>query len=202
MLKKSGLDPNILKNYRPVSNLSFLSKTLERISASQLTEYLSANDLFAKFQSAYRENHSTETALLKVNSDIMNALNSKKDVILVMLDLSAAFDTLDHSILLHRLQYRFGVNGTALHWFKSYLSDRTQSISIDVSVSKPFQLTYGVPQGSVDGPILYTLYTAPLEDIFVRHAIDFMLYTDDSQLYIVCNKPSEANVASRMSVVG
>ena len=140
LLKKVGLDHNVLKNYRPVSNLSFLSKTLERLVARQLHKYLSRNHLLAKFQSAYRENHSTETAILKVHTDIMNALNMKKDVILVTLDLSAAFDTLDHNVLLHRLEHRFGVTGTVLKWFRSYLSNRTQCISISsLPKSKPMK---------------------------------------------------------------
>ena len=193
LLKKVGLDNNLLKNYRPISNLSFLSKTLERIVADQLCGYLSTNNLFAKFQSAYRPNHSTETAILKVHNDIMNALNNKKDVVLVMLDLSAAFDTLDHSVLIHRLQHRFGINGTVLQWFISYLTDRSFSISFDSSSSStPSNLLFGVPQGSVLGPILFTLYTVPLEDIFTRFDMDYMLYADDSQLYVVCNKPSDS----------
>ena len=103
-----------------------MSKTLERLVARQLhIKYLLSNHLLAKFQPAYRENHSTETATLKFHTDIMNALNMKKDVILVMLDLSAAFDTLDHNLLLHRLEHLFGDTGTVLKWFKSYLSNRT-----------------------------------------------------------------------------
>ena len=139
--------------------------------------------MFAKFQSAYRVNHSTETAILKVHNDIMNALDCKKDVVLVMLDLSAAFDTLDHSILLHRLEHRFGITGMVLNWFRSYLSDRMQTVSLSsFSLSTSAKLLFGVPQGSVMGPILFNLYTAPLEDIFVRHDIDFMLYADDTQI--------------------
>ena len=117
LLKKTGLDQNVLNNYRPVSNISFLSKTLERVVADQLCEFLSQNGMFAKFQSAYRVAHSRETAILKVHNDIMNALDCKKDVVLVMLDLSAAFDTLDHSILLHRLEHRFGITGMVLNCF-------------------------------------------------------------------------------------
>ena len=123
MIKKPSIDSNILKNYRPVSNLCFLSKCLERIVANQLKIYLSENKLYAKCQSAYRANHSTETALLRVHNDIMRALDLRKDVISVMLDLSAAFDTLDHDILLNRLQCRFGITGSALQWFRSYLTD-------------------------------------------------------------------------------
>ena len=122
----------------------------------------------------------------------MNALNQKKDVILVMLDSSAAFDALDHSVLFHRLEHRFGVTGTVLNWFKSYLSNRTQCVSIkSLPNSKPVNLDCGIPQGSVLGPILFTLYTTPLEDIFKSNDIDSMFYADDTQLYVICNKPSD-----------
>jgi len=190
-IKKPNLDQNILKNYRPVSNLTFLSKTLERVVAGQLNSYLTEHDLFAKCQSAYRSKHSTETALLRVQNDIMLALDDKKDVILVMLDLSAAFDTLDHDILLHRLQFRFGINGSALKWFTSYLTDRTQCVAIGPVNSSSTQVKFGVPQGSVLGPVLFTLYTAPLEDLILKHELEYMMFADDSQLYAVCNRPTD-----------
>ena len=98
-----------------------------------------------------------------------------------MLDLSAAFDTLDHNVLLHRLEHRFGVTGTVLKWFRSYLSNCTQCISISsLPKSKPMKLVFGVPQGSVLVPILFTLYTTPLEDIFAKCDLEFMFYADDS----------------------
>ena len=192
LLKKAGLDENLLKNYRPVSNLSFLSKCLERIVITQLNKYLSRYELYAKCQSAYRANHSCETALLRVQNDIMLALNDKKDVILVMLDLSAAFDTLDHDILLHRLKHRFGISGAVYDWFESYLRGRTHSVRLDQSnVSDESTVDCGVPQGTVCGPTLYSLYTAPLEDIIIRHRLDYMLFADDSQIYVVCKNPSD-----------
>ena len=104
----------------------------------------------------------------------------------VMLDLSAAFDTLDHSILLHRLFQRFGVSGTTLQWFTSYLSGRSQQVVIDNQISSPAVLKVGVPQGSVLGPILFNAYTTPLADIFDRQNLQSHCYADDSQLYIVC----------------
>ncbi|XP_070556630.1 uncharacterized protein [Ptychodera flava] len=115
LLKNPDLDPNSLRNYRPVSNLPFLSKLLERVVASQLNIHLANHSLLTKFQSAYRAHHSTETALLRVHNDIMLALNEKKDVLLIMLDLSAAFDTVDHDVLLHRLQFRFGITVKLYH---------------------------------------------------------------------------------------
>ena len=111
-------------------------------------------------QSAYRKLHNTETALLKIFNDLLMSADDKKVSILVLLDLSAAFDTLDHSFLLDRLNTSFGLSGTVLEWFKSYLINRTQSVIIDDVTSEPRTLLYGVPQGSVLGPICYTLYTS------------------------------------------
>ena len=106
-------------------------------------------------------------------------------VILLLLDLSAAFDTDDHAILLSRLRDRFGVSGTALAWFQSYLSDRSQFVSIDGKRSSKRGLSCGVPQGSVLGPLPYLLYTSPLGDICQKHGLSFHLHADDTQIYII-----------------
>ena len=126
-LKKSSLDCALLKSYRPISNLPFVSKVIERAVAFQLKNHLHGHQLLDTLQSAYREHHSTETALVKVQSDIVNAIDNNSAAVLVMLDLSAAFDTIDHSILLRRLQISFGVEGQALQWFRSYLIGRAQA---------------------------------------------------------------------------
>ena len=185
LLKKAGLDPENLKNYRPVSNLTYLSKLLERVVASRLEHHLSTNHLYNKMQSAYRKSHSTETALLKVTSDILEAIDSGSSCVLVLLDLSTAFDTIDHSILIQRLQGYFGITGTSLNWFRSYLSQRSQSVVIGNEKSAPLRLEYGVPQGSVLGPVLYSLYTTPLSRHVQSHNILHHFYADDSQLYNV-----------------
>ena len=185
LLKKDSLDPEELKNYRPITNLSFLSKTLERVEAMQLNGHLLVNNLHSKMQSAYRPHHSTETALLRVYNDISLALDRHNEVILVLLDLSSAFDTIDHAVLIDRLETRFGLDGTVLKWFASYLSNRTQSIVIDGTTSTPSCLTYGVPQGSVLGPLLFSLYVSPVEDITNAHNVQTMMYADDTQLYLI-----------------
>ena len=120
-----SFDPNDLKNYRPLLNLPFLSKVLKRIVLSQLNEHLNHNNLLSPLQSAYRPNHSTEIALLRIVNDLPTAMHNNKICILTLLDLSAAFDTIDHQILLTRLQHSFGISGSALSWFSSYLCNRT-----------------------------------------------------------------------------
>ena len=134
-------------------------------------------------QSVYKKQHSCETALLRVQNDILMALDSGKCVILLLLDLSAAFDTVDHEILLRRLHSKFGIKGKAHAWLRSYLTGRTQFVRINGTNSSIHYHKYGVPQGSVLGPFLYLLYTSPLGDIIRKHGIDFSLYADDTQLY-------------------
>ena len=149
LLKKPTLDSTDLKNYRPISNLSFLSKLVERIIANRLLTHLSSHDLLAKFQSAYRKFHSSETALVYVQNDILVALEAGHSTALLLLDLSAAFDTIDYNILIHRLKCWFGILFTALNLLSSFLSDRFQTVIACNSNSQPVLLEYGVPQESV-----------------------------------------------------
>ena len=182
LLKKPGLDCEVMKNYRPISNLPFVSKMLEKVVARQLVQYMERNGLCDPLQSAYKAGHSTETALVKIKSDIDGALDRGQGVILVLLDMSAAFDTIDHGILLSRLESRLGISGAALGWFRSYLSQRTQFVQIDKYRSKPIPLNCGVPQGSVLGPLLFSIYIEPLGDIIGRHLFRHG-FADDIQLY-------------------
>ena len=182
LLKKPSLDKNLLKNYRPISNLPFLSKILEKVVLHKLLSNLQENNLSNPFQSAYRAGCSTEIVLLRIVNDILSALDNDNISVLLLLDLSAAFDTTDHQILLSRLNSVFGIQSTALQWFHSYLSDRYQSTSVNNSSSSPSQLMYGVPQGSVLGPILFVLYTTPLSDIIANHSVNHQLFADDTQL--------------------
>ena len=192
LLKKPNLDVNELKNYRPVSNLPFLSKIIEKAVALQLNEHLNKNKLFEQHQSAYRKCHNTETALVKISNDLLLSADNKNVSILVLLDLSAAFDTIDHCILIDRLKDCFGLDGTVLNWLKSYLTERKQCVKINSSFSSELPLLFGVPQGSVLGPLLYTLYTAPLGFIIKSHNLNYHFYADDSQLYLSI-KPSNVN---------
>ena len=188
VLKKPSLDHNILKNFRPVSNLPFVSKLLERVVVKQLTHYMTLNNLHESLQSAYKPFHSTESALLKVHNDIMRAMDQQNITILLLLDLSAAFDTIDHKILLSRMESHLGISGNVLKWFQSYLSERTQKVQIARTFSAEQTLIWGVPQGSVLGPVLFLIYTLPLGDVIRRHGLKLHIYADDTQIYF-CFRP-------------
>ena len=152
--------------------------------AFQRNDYLTVNGLNEVFQSAYKKNHSTESALLRVTNDILRATDDNSSTILLLLDLSSAFDTVDHYILLNRLKHRFGIKDTALNWFRSYLTNRKKCVIIRESTSSSCNLEFGVPQGSVLGPILCVLYTTPLGDILREHGVKYHLYADDTQMYL------------------
>ena len=183
LLKKTSLPKNELKNYRPVSNLSFISKILEKIVANRLPADIKNNHLCNPLQSAYRKHHSTESALLKVHNDISISIDKSEVTALTLLDLSAAFDTIDHATLTDRLSDWYGISGQAQIWF-SYLKNRLQSIKIKETFSDKVTLSYGVPQGSVLGPVLLTLYTTPLSAIISNFDINHHLYADDTQIYM------------------
>ena len=159
-LKKQGLDITF-KNFRPVSNLPFISKLTEKAVFDQTYNLMVENDLYLPNQSSYRKNHSTETALLKVTNDILLNMNKQRVTLLVLLGLSAAFDTVDHNILMSSLSM-LGLEGTALKWLSSYLTGRYQRISVRGCQSEKFNVNCGVPQGSYLGPLLFTIYTRSL----------------------------------------
>ena len=160
LIKKASLECNELKTYLPVSNLSFLSKVLETVVASRLNTYLSEQSLRDPSQSAYQQHHIVETTLLKIHNDIMLAMDNNNAIMLVLLDLSAAFDTIDHAILLQRVHDEFGIQGTALSWLQSYLQGRRQCVKIQ-GVSSPcsFRTAFWGTPGVGSGPCaLHALY--------------------------------------------
>jgi len=183
-LKKVGADPTDVQNYRPISNLTFMSKVVEKLVCRQLTAYLEENGLFPRLQSAYRRFHSTETGILKLACDALLAADRGDVTLLGLLDLSAAFDTVDHSILIDRLQSTFGVCGPVLSWITTFISDRTQIVNFAGQQSTISVVLCGVPQGSVLGPILFLLYTADVTAIAQRHGFSAHSYADDTQLYL------------------
>ena len=187
-IKGNNLDQDLLHNFRPLSNLSYLSKGLERCVLKQLVCHLDNNNLFGEFQSAYRKFHSCETAITKISNDILCSLDKKQCTFILFLDLSAAFDTVDHSKLLSTLQSKFGISGTVLSWFKSYLSNRKCNVSIGECLSQGIMLLFGVPQGSILGPILFILYISDIEHIAKTFGFKIHIYADDAQIYIAFEK--------------
>ena len=198
VIKKQSLDPDEPKNYRPISNLTLISKVIERLVCRQISDHLKRCELMPVLQSAYRSGHSTESCLLKVMSDILDAADSGEVSLVGLLDLSAAFDTVDHDILLHRLQSSFGIGGVILHWIKSFLTDRTQAVVFCGERSSVCRLNCGVPQGSVLGPLLFILYTADVIRIAGSMGLRVHCYADDTQLYISGSEKDVTTTTSRM----
>ena len=153
--------------------VSLESSVLERIIHARISSHLESFPSITPFQSAYRQFHSTETAL-RIQNDLLLAINKQKVSALVLLDLSAAFDTIDHKILLSRLSSFYGLSNTALNLIASYLLDRTQSVSIQSHSTPPSNIFTGIPQGSVLGPLLFSLYTSPISQIFTKASISYI----------------------------
>jgi exonuclease III len=182
LIKKMGQDL-VKTNYRPISNLPFISKLTEKAALAQFLPYTNAHNLLPSYQSAYRKNYSTETAVVKVVSDILMAMEHQKLTAFVSMDLSAAFDTVDHDILLEVLNRNFGISGSAMDWFKSYLSNRKMKVKVNNTESSLRSINSSVPQGSVAGPILYSVYASTLPSAITNSDINIMGYADDHGLY-------------------
>ena len=177
---KGKLDPQCLSSYRPVSNLTYLSKILENVVLKQLLDHLELMQAIPDQQSAYRKLYSTETTLCSVVNNLLVLMDEGKCGVLILLDLSAAFDTVEHNLLLQVCE-DIGIEGSALKYLKSYLENRTFCVHIGKSSSVNAPLQRGVPQGSVLGPILFCIYTKDLAHLLSRHGVDFKLYADDTQ---------------------
>ncbi len=193
LIKKPKLDPCELANYRPISNLPFMSKILEKVVSAQLWSFL--QKIYEEFQSGFRPRRSTETALVKITNDLLLASDQGCISLLFLLDLNAAFDIIDHDILIDRLQNYTGIQGQALRWFRSYLSDRYHFVYLNGEASQLSPVKYGVPQGSVLGPLLFSLYMLPLDNIIRKYRISFHCYADDTQQFI-STRPDETSKLS------
>ena len=177
---KSG-DANTLNNYRPISLLPSLSKVLERIMYDRLYKYLSANNMIIPQQFGFRRNYSTELALLHATELICSFSENKKAALGIFIDLSKAFDCLNHNILLQKLS-KYGIRGSALQWFASYLAGRRQYVHFKGSNSDTTLVTTGVPQGSILGPLLFLLYVNDL--VNASDLFSYILYADDTTLFL------------------
>ena len=169
---------------------------IEKPAIKQLQDYLTNHDLKEPLKSAYRIHHSTETALMKVQGDILHSTGDCKAVFLVMLDLSAAFDTVDPDRLIHCLSSRLNITDTGLEWARSYLSDRKNEVCITGESSATTKMISGMPQGLMVGPWMFINYVLPIGDIIKHYGLSYHLHADDSQIYTTFNPkiPGDAEV--------
>ena len=181
---KGNLDSQVLSSYRPVSNLTFLSKVIENVILNKLVKHLERVGALPDSQSAYRRLYSTETAVCSVINDLILLMDSGSCCILILLDLSAAFDTVRHDLLVEDLR-TIGIVDDALEYIKNYLEGRTYKVKVGNSFSDEKPLLRGVPQGSVLGPILFCIYTIELSHLLDRHGVGFKLFADDTQFYMM-----------------
>ena len=180
IIKKLESNVNLHKNYRPIMNLQFLSKVIEKVVLKQLTEHMTHNNLHTPQQFGYKKNFSTETLLLQIVDDVLVGFEEHSATILIMLDMSAAFDTVDIQKLLDILENSIGLKGTVLKWFESFLLNRTQRVLINGQLSEVLITLYGVPQGSVLGPVLFNIYVRSLPSVIRNHGFLPSMYADDT----------------------
>jgi hypothetical protein len=199
IIKDEAKNPDEFQNYRPVSNLEFLAKLLERIMYLQLADHIESHQLHGRFQSAYKPYHSCETAMVHVVDEMQQLLRSRRNVCLVMLDLSSAFDTVDHQLLFDRLENQFFIRGDALTLIKSYLCNRKFSVVINGFTGTSHDLKYGVPQGSILGPLFYLLYTREIEEIVQEHGLKVHVYADDCSIYFSYDETDDAVAETKLS---
>ena len=179
-----GKSPCEVSNYRPISLLPYLNRICEKLMYKRLISFIDENKIIYEHQFGFQKGKSTSQAILDMSTKIVTAIENKELSCCVFLDFAKAFDTVDHHILIKKLDY-YGIRGTAQDWFKSYLSNRTQRVSINGVLSKDLQIKYGVPQGSVLGPLLFLLY---INDIrFSSKVLNFHIFVDDTSIFFADN---------------
>ena len=199
-MKKVGLDP-ITNSYRPVSNLPFMSKLVERCMLAQINKHCEDNQMMPDYQSAYRSNYSCETSLVKLVNDILWDFENQNAVALVALDLIAAFNTVDHDVLLDVLSTRFGVSGSAYNWFSSYLGPRSYLVEIESLRSSERSLDFSVLQGSSGGPVLYSVYASSLQTE-IPVSVKLNAFTDDHSLNYAFKASNREQEVETMNCLG
>ena len=179
LIKSSKLHREF-KNYRPISNLSFISKLIEKAALLQISTFFEGQNLLPTYQSAYCKHHSTETAVLNICDEILENAEHNKLTAMVCLDLSAAFDTVNHSILKSVMEHYFGLKDTALKWLSSYISNRQFSVKIGNSLLHSHTINFSVPQGRILGPVLFSYYVSTLPEVIKQNSDTIILgYADD-----------------------
>ena len=184
-------DRSTMSNYRPISLLSIFAKILETLVANRLTMFVTKYNILYDYQFGFRQHYSTKLALINSTDDILKPLNEKKIVAGIFFDLAKAFDSIDHSILLFKLQ-NYGVRGSMLNWFCSYLNSRSQYVKVNNSASNYNNISYGVPQGSVMGPLLFLIYINDL-GLFDKSTVNPKLFADDTNIFVSGNSVNDLN---------
>ena len=187
-------DNLLVENYRPISALPVLSKVLERVVHTQTSAYLDHLGLLYKYQYGFRRGHSTVQAVCHLNNSVLDAMDGGKVTGMLFLDISKAFDSIDHKILLGKFEH-LGLLARSLRWFKLYLSDRRQCVYINGEVSETHPVDLGVPQGSILGPLLFNVYINSLPTAVTKS--ELILYADDAVLVFAASTPQELNDALR-----
>ena len=188
-IHKEGSKTNV-ENYRPISLLNSFSKIYEKLMHTRLFEFFELNNSLYENQYGFRSGRSCEHALLNAQNILLESLSKRQISLLLLIDFSKAFDMVEHPILLQKLEH-YGIRGPALKWLESYLSNRKQFVSVNGAESSTLSIDFGVPQGSILGPLLFIIYINDIPNI--SEFAKFILYADDANIILTANTIEEIN---------